>query len=601
MVDSPSDSSRRRGDARGRWIRARWTQAPSSLVRLSRIGRLKGSASSAAEVADPGLDTARLRVWSPVLGLHLRWRGWRRRLAARAGQRRSSADRGGPPSRVATGEPRVGSSLVGVTPVRISLVAAPRSVLRRLPASRVAGASFGVKLASSSRLPARAYSLTVDPPASVTTASPLVRPGQSLIKASTSIQPRDPTDLVAARYRAPGPVADLGVASTRRATVMRTPVLGATVGAERTAARSRATSLSSALPSRGAAAPRSAPRGGAVVRRDDPSAAEIASRSQLATDPRLAAGRGLLARIRWSVPARTLVDRRATWTRVGSVTPVDTASADDDRTARRLRTASPESRWRAAVRATPLESPTSLPAAWSGVVRRLTGRGSARYTSGPATRNALTAAGALGATTGSVIHLSRPPGLGEDDRVVTHELAHSRTPLTRPRFLLRGHGGGADEEERRATAAERLFSGATAAGDEHSAGLVGGLPVAGLPGPGSISQRTAVPAAPPPARAGAAAGSDSTDGEQAITGSRPDPVGPTGAWARDGDQVAPETRGRRLPNTAPVGGASTGAEAGGGNGPGHPAPVDVERLMESLEDRLLHEIERRGGRYEGVF
>src|SRR5204863_935423 len=85
------------------------------------------------------------------------------------------------------------------------------------------------------------------------------------------------------------------------------------------------------------------------------------------------------------------------------------------------------------------------------------------------------------ASTGTVVHLptaptGRPgPLLG----VVAHELAHTRNPVSRPRFLLEVPHGAADAEERAAQAVGRRVQ---AAGDQVAslgAGIVGDLPVGG--------------------------------------------------------------------------------------------------------------------------
>jgi len=53
-----------------------------------------------------------------------------------------------------------------------------------------------------------------------------------------------------------------------------------------------------------------------------------------------------------------------------------------------------------------------------------------------------------------------------------------------------------------------------------------------------------------------------------------------------------------LPGAADSGG---GPSASSGVSPTSPAGVDVDRLIEAIEERVLAEIERRGGRYTGLF
>lgn len=53
-----------------------------------------------------------------------------------------------------------------------------------------------------------------------------------------------------------------------------------------------------------------------------------------------------------------------------------------------------------------------------------------------------------------------------------------------------------------------------------------------------------------------------------------------------------------LPGAAVNGG---GPSASGGVIAATPTGVDVDRLIEAIEERVLAEIERRGGRYTGLF
>ncbi len=339
----------------------------------------------------------------------------------------------------------------------------------------------------------------------------------------------------------------------------------------------------------------------------------------------------------------------------------------------------PEARWRAAVATAPLESAQPITGRWAPVARAMTGRADTRYTSGPATRGALQAAGALGATTGTVIHLSRPPSdRAEDAAVIRHELAHSRTPVRRPRFLLAG-GSGHDEEERSAQRAAHLVQHAPTLGSVQSgaaqpgsvprsaiqtspletvqralargtatvdtdvlsrypAGLVDTLPVTGIGGlmeaartasgpyagagygggvtAASLAAATGLPPALPPALSNAPAGWTQAGGS-VYSGS---PGGADAGAALTGTASAGSPHGGGLPaggspagggpggsgtpaagGSGPVAGAASAAAAGPGamNAPG--GVPDLDRLLEALEDNVLRELERRGGRYEGMF
>jgi hypothetical protein len=269
------------------------------------------------------------------------------------------------------------------------------------------------------------------------------------------------------------------------------------------------------------------------------------------------------------------------------------------------RPATAEERWRSAIALRPLETPRPLPSAMTPLVRSIVGpRVEPSYTTGPATRFALAAAGAVGASSGSVLHLPAPlpaaPGamLG----VVAHELVHLRRPATRPRFLLRLTPGDADADEREALDVGRRVQSAAAEPRSLGAGIIDRLPVGGIG----------------PARATAEA-ADLT-GFPGPAGGAPSPSTAAGTWTAAGSGFA-------TPDDAPVeagGGQGPGWEAGGqdepvrttgtdgtaassrgAGGPGGAGtgagPVDVDRLAEAVEERVLRQIERRGGRYAGVF
>jgi len=256
-----------------------------------------------------------------------------------------------------------------------------------------------------------------------------------------------------------------------------------------------------------------------------------------------------------------------------------------------------ESAWRGSVTRQPLETPTALPARWIPLVRSLTGRSHSRYTTGSATRRALSAAGALGATTGTTLHLSRTP-TDADLPVLAHELAHSRTALTRPRFLLSHAHGGADADERQAhaMAATSVAAGAAGAagaaqGVRAAAPDVGRLPVTGMAGVANavsgLMARTTQTAAPGDLRTESSSGVVSGGGSG--SGGVPNQAG-TGS---DTERTATgELETREI-------GAS--GQPGPGGSAGTPAGLDLDQLVESLEVRLIRELERRGGRFAEVF
>ena len=235
-----------------------------------------------------------------------------------------------------------------------------------------------------------------------------------------------------------------------------------------------------------------------------------------------------------------------------------------------------DSAWRRQVRRQPLESPQPLPTRWQPLARHLAGSAAVRYTTGPATRAALTAARALGATTGTVLHLARQPE-AVDLPVVAHELVHARSALTRPRFLSADNHGSLDADER----ATRRTATAVSTGNAAAMVAIARLPVGGA----ATVVRSPMSAAEPSAGSGASSGRF----ELARLGATPSG---SPLLARSEDDPAPATQPSAPFATTPAGSASQAPAA---------AQPDVDRIVEQLEAWLLRELERRGGRFGGVF
>ncbi|MFC6016060.1 DUF4157 domain-containing protein [Plantactinospora solaniradicis] len=267
----------------------------------------------------------------------------------------------------------------------------------------------------------------------------------------------------------------------------------------------------------------------------------------------------------------------------------------------------PRQRWESAVAAHPLEAPRPLPSALHALARSITGRsGTPRFTTGPATRHALAAAGALGATTGSVVHLAAVPTGRAAAAVLAHELAHTRQPVRRPRFLLAGGAGLLDDDERQAVATGRdLLAGnlPDAAGDTIAAGIVDRLPVGG--GLGAVrelvTQTTHAVIEAMPQLPGAVPGMDAGPaGAYAGLPTVSGPLGPGAEGPVPGDPARPDGNGGSTGGSTPAGGGTPAGAAAGGT-PSPDTPLDPDRVVEIVEERLLREIERRGGRWAGVF
>jgi hypothetical protein len=264
---------------------------------------------------------------------------------------------------------------------------------------------------------------------------------------------------------------------------------------------------------------------------------------------------------------------------------------------------SPEARWRAAVARSPLESPRAFPGRLLPLVRTVTGATTATYTTGPATRLALTAAGAHGATTRTTVHLPVEPGRS-DVALLAHELSHARHPLVRPRFSLRTPAGGADADERTAQATgiavrRAVTDGLGGSGDVGGlsglSGLAGSLPVGGAT-PGATALVDAATRAARDAvrdeveRALSTVDRTATD---ASGGALPagDGAGPTGRASADESASRPDSATAVAPS-APA--------ASGGPGGTVPQP-SMDQIVRAIEERVLHQLERRGGRYAGTF
>lgn len=355
---------------------------------------------------------------------------------------------------------------------------------------------------------------------------------------------------------------------------------------------------------------------GRVDRRPDVSAARARAVARVATGPGVSWQRPFPGV--WSPPTRATLHPRPP----APATPGALASPAQ---------ASPAARFEETIARRPLERPRALPQRLHPLARAVTGRATPpKATTGAATRAALRAAGARAATTADVVHvpgrsLTTPRELG----AVAHELAHTAEhPTTRngvatvaPRFLVDSLGRGADAGERRARQvgdAVRAAAGRAASAPGESSAVVrppvdvSSLPVGGGGGPaagglpGSTVSAVAAgahgPSPPTAAGAGAVAGPGSQIAEA---------ISPASEAARDVANRASSAGTAASPAVSPTGvdvgetGAaalrppSAGAQPSGATVAGVPGGLDG--LVDALEERVLAELERRGGRYAGVF
>jgi hypothetical protein len=293
---------------------------------------------------------------------------------------------------------------------------------------------------------------------------------------------------------------------------------------------------------------------------------------------------------------------------IGSPTPARGTAADRARGNVTRAGATPRERWETAVAARPLESPRPLPVAFHAMATAITGRARPPlFTTGPSTRSALAAAGALGATTGTVVHLPAAPTSGPAvSAVLAHELTHTKSPVRRPRFLLGGASGLLDDDERQALAAGRERLGQAAS---MGAGIVDSLPVGGG-GMGAVGEvatraaRAAVIEASGSPMGSALSGMRSAAGDafSDLRGMAGDAMSGLGGAAEGAASAVSDAAGSvssAVGEAAHAAGAAIGGGVGGAAGAAK--PLDPDQVVEIVERRLLREIERRGGRWTGIF
>jgi hypothetical protein len=283
----------------------------------------------------------------------------------------------------------------------------------------------------------------------------------------------------------------------------------------------------------------------------------------------------------------------------------------------------------------PLERPRPLPGWARPLARAITGRTDTRMTSGAATRRALRSAGTHGAASGGIVHLpNSPERTPRGMNVLAHELSHVADQQPRPRLFGEGlldmgerrarevgqavgsaAGGARQTATRTAGRAARAAQGALGTGER----LLERPPISSLPTGGLAA---AVPAAVraaegvvSDARGAASSGMETASGfldqGQAVAGQAIDDAtaaaqqGFAGAerFARGAVGAAQEQAGalRRRAEDA-VGDAR---DAFGSAGQQAAAALEqaghVDAMIEAIEQRLLAEMERRGGRFQGLF
>lgn len=267
--------------------------------------------------------------------------------------------------------------------------------------------------------------------------------------------------------------------------------------------------------------------------------------------------------------------------------------------------------------------PAPLPVSFQPMADAITG-GRARnvmLSTDSVSRRALRKVGKVAATTDNVIHLADTPTPGARmNEVIAHELTHIANPSPVARFFDDAHDS---PEERQAEQVARVMASspiapaaaATAAPSMRATSTRSDRPAPTAPGGGDVIRRSAASA---PNSTGAVPMSASNSGMSAaslaasITGNRSgapqvqrfadpgsDPAGPTAIRPSDPVQNAAPSSDPG-PSASGQGGHELGARLRDSSGASEWFSEELERnfdwLVTALEDRMIVEFERRGGR-----
>ena len=317
----------------------------------------------------------------------------------------------------------------------------------------------------------------------------------------------------------------------------------------------------------------------------------------------------------------------------------------------------------AVMRAEPPVAPRPLPATLRPLAAAIVGHTAVEMRTDHAARRALAAAGKRAATVGNVIHLQRTPELVADRALIAHELTHVAHPSAEPRFFdddrpsveearaeeiarlvqraplpALAPSAPARLPERPAPAAARTSTiDQTLDAAELAARLAGAETMAPAPAParpapaGSVDTRQAMRSVAPAAVVRRSPALDATpDATPESTGGPSTPAvashsAPAAAITRAATASVVERAHAEPVLPAPIRRAVTdapsdgGLSGNGGNGVQSVSGSDpftaqladlrtasgtvdfVDWMMRQIEDRLLAELQRRGGRFRGEF
>jgi hypothetical protein len=228
-----------------------------------------------------------------------------------------------------------------------------------------------------------------------------------------------------------------------------------------------------------------------------------------------------------------------------------------------------------------------------------------RVSTDTASRAALTSVGKVAATAGDVVHLQRMPSTAADHAVFAHELVHAAHPSPQPRFF---DDDRPSPEERQAEQVAQIIRRAPVLPRASAAAepRLQRMPVA----PATLSPRPAPPAvtSTEPGTLSAAALAARFAGGSSGGGSS---GGGSSSSAGVGTiQRAPAATIQRAPTSSDtirraLGDDGIASAQQSGNFPYDLTAVErrrfVQWLVENLGDRMLEELERRGGRFRGEF
>jgi hypothetical protein len=248
----------------------------------------------------------------------------------------------------------------------------------------------------------------------------------------------------------------------------------------------------------------------------------------------------------------------------------------------------------------PRTAPYELPRHARPLAAAIVGDRPVRISTDATTRAALRSVGKRAATAGDVVHLDRPLGTGRDDlAVLAHELTHVAHPSPAPRFFDDDRRG---PEERQAEEMAEIIrrNPARPTGPRRpdapqigsQRGRSSARPVAPPPRAGSASGSAPAPAPPRPSTPPPGTFSASAMAAQITGGSAgPDPLTPVV------HQTAPPA-----PDVTASSSSSLSSSDSGAAERSIGVTLDqLDRLVEMLQDRIIVELERRGGRNRGGF